>query len=376
MFAKVLVPLDGSEAARKAVQYVVDLTAGQDVPLVLLTVVDPGSIHAPKRLVPSQTQQAAGGYTGMPLRVTEGQPQPGRLATSTLTSSQVEERAEEAAEDHLRPILNDLTEQGVEAELLATTGETATEIVRVARREGCDLIAMSTQGESSERQKKIGRRMGSVAEEVVGSSDLPVLTIGPEMRPVGARARKERIPAAVDPSEFEAAASTPALEREPAAVIPPIRPMSPDDFGRPLEILLVEDNPGDVRLTEETLKDAEISHNLTVAGDGVEAMAMLRKDGDYANGKRPDLVLLDLGLPKKDGRDVLDEMKADSDLKAIPVVILTMSHSEEDILRSYSLQAQNYLTKPIGVESIKLVVDSIQQYLQAVARINASEMAV
>jgi len=370
MFAKILVPLDGSETARKAVRYVVDLTAGEDVPLVLFTVVDPGSIRAPKRLVQSQSSEAAGGYTGLPLAATEGQPEPGRLATSILTSSQVEARAEEAAEDELRSVLKEVTDQGIEVELVASTGEAAPEIVRMARRLGCDLIAMSTQGAGSEKRRKIGRRMGRVAKEVAGSSDLPVLTIGSELRPFGETARKARTSRAIDASTFEAAATTRPVEPESTPVVPPIRPLGPEDFGRPLEIMLVEDNPGDVRLTEETLKDADILHNLTVAGDGVEAMAMLRKQGDYAPTKRPDLILLDLGLPKKDGRDVLDEIKADQDLKPIPVVILTMSHSEEDILRSYALQAQNYLTKPIGIEGIKLVANSIQQYLRAVARIN------
>ena len=106
--------------------------------------------------------------------------------------------------------------------------------------------------------------------------------------------------------------------------------------GKPLEILLVEDNPGDVRLTQEALRDAKVRNELHVVMDGVETMAFLRREGRYADAPRPDLILLDLNLPKKDGREVLAEIKADDNLKRIPVVILTVSSSEEDILKTYS----------------------------------------
>src|SRR4030042_5066913 len=110
-----------------------------------------------------------------------------------------------------------------------------------------------------------------------------------------------------------------------------------EQIGRPVQILLVEDNPGDIRLTKETLRDSKIMVKLRVVGDGVEAMAFLRQEGKHANAPRPDLVLLDLNLPKKDGREVLAEIKRDPDLKRIPVVVLTISNAEEDILKSYNL---------------------------------------
>ena len=115
----------------------------------------------------------------------------------------------------------------------------------------------------------------------------------------------------------------------------------------PIEILLVEDSPGDVLLTREALRDAKIRLNLQVAADGEEAMALLRREGKYATAPRPDLVLLDLNLPKKDGREVLQEIKADANLAIIPVVILTTSASEVDILRSYQLHANCFVTKPV-----------------------------
>lgn len=123
--------------------------------------------------------------------------------------------------------------------------------------------------------------------------------------------------------------------------------MNNEGVVRSIEILLVEDSPGDVRLTREALKEAKMRNNLHVVGDGVEAMSFLRKKDKYANAPRPDLILLDLNLPKKDGREVLAEIKSDEDLKNIPVVVLTISKSEEDILRSYNLHANCYVTKPI-----------------------------
>jgi chemotaxis family two-component system response regulator Rcp1 len=134
------------------------------------------------------------------------------------------------------------------------------------------------------------------------------------------------------------------------------------NIGKPIEILLVEDNPGDVRLTVEALKDAKVHNNLHVAEDGVEAMAFLRREGKYAGVPRPDLVLLDLNLPKKDGREVLAEIKEDPDLRRIPVVILTVSRAEEDILRSYDLHANCYITKPVNLDQFLKVVKSIEDF--------------
>ncbi len=138
--------------------------------------------------------------------------------------------------------------------------------------------------------------------------------------------------------------------------------MAPRYVGKPIEILLVEDNPGDVRLTAETFKDARILNHLNVARDGVAALAFLRRQGAYAGAPRPDLILLDLNLPKKDGREVLAEIKADDDLKRIPVVILTTSKAEEDIIRTYNLHANCYITKPVDLDQFIRVVQSIQNF--------------
>lgn len=132
--------------------------------------------------------------------------------------------------------------------------------------------------------------------------------------------------------------------------------------GKPVEILLVEDNPGDVRLTKEALAEGKIRNNLNVAGDGVEAVSFLRREGKYADAPRPDLILLDLNLPKKDGRELLAEIKDDDDLKFIPVVILTTSRSEEDILRTYGLHANCYITKPVDLEQFISVVKSVEDF--------------
>lgn len=132
--------------------------------------------------------------------------------------------------------------------------------------------------------------------------------------------------------------------------------------GDPIHILLVEDNPADVRLTREALRDGKLHNTMTVAGDGVEAMDMLRQRGQYASAPRPDLVLLDLNLPKKDGRQVLREIKEDDDLKRIPVVILTTSQAEEDVVRSYQLQANAYVSKPVELEQFIKVVKTIEQF--------------
>jgi chemotaxis family two-component system response regulator Rcp1 len=136
------------------------------------------------------------------------------------------------------------------------------------------------------------------------------------------------------------------------------RPMA----GRPVEILLVEDNPGDVRLTIEGLKEGKVRNNLHVARDGVEAMAFLRREGEYASSVRPDLILLDLNLPRVDGREVLSTIKSDAGLRTIPVVVLTTSRAEQDVLRSYELQANCYITKPVDLEQFLTVVKSIENF--------------
>jgi two-component system response regulator len=131
---------------------------------------------------------------------------------------------------------------------------------------------------------------------------------------------------------------------------------------KPIDILLVEDNPGDADLAREALEKNKMCNDLYVVGDGVEAMAFLRREGKYADVPRPDLILLDLNLPKKDGREVLAEIKSDENLKRIPVVILTMSQNEEDILKSYNLHANCYISKPIDLAQFFKVIQSIQDF--------------
>ena len=130
----------------------------------------------------------------------------------------------------------------------------------------------------------------------------------------------------------------------------------------PIELLLVEDSPGDVRLTQETFRDANMSVHLYVASDGVEAMAFLRHEGAHADAPRPDLILLDLNLPKMDGREVLAHIKENDSLKTIPTVILTTSDAEADIVKSYQLQANCYLTKPVQWEEFESLVKSINDF--------------
>jgi two-component system, chemotaxis family, response regulator Rcp1 len=130
----------------------------------------------------------------------------------------------------------------------------------------------------------------------------------------------------------------------------------------PIEILLVEDNPGDVRLTKEALREGKVYSNLHTVKDGVEAMEFLRKKGKYRDVPRPDIILLDLNLPKKDGREVLEEIKTDGDLKRIPVVVLTTSKAEEDVLRTYNLHANCYVTKPVDLEKFMIVVKTIDVF--------------
>jgi two-component system, chemotaxis family, response regulator Rcp1 len=130
----------------------------------------------------------------------------------------------------------------------------------------------------------------------------------------------------------------------------------------PIEVLLVEDNPGDVRLTLEAFRDANPSIHVHVASDGVEAMAFLRRQAAHVQAPRPDLILLDLNLPKMDGREVLALIKQDADLKTIPTVILTTSDAEPDIVKSYQLQANCYLTKPVQLEAFESLVKSINDF--------------
>src|SRR6202521_394422 len=137
----------------------------------------------------------------------------------------------------------------------------------------------------------------------------------------------------------------------------------------PIEILLVEDSPGDVRLTREAFKDAKVYINLHVAPDGADAMDFLNRESEHANAPRPDLILLDLNLPKKDGREVLEEIKESPTLKSIPVVVLTTSASDADVLRSYNLHANCYIPKPVGLDGFLEVVRSIDSFWLTVVKL-------
>ena len=140
-----------------------------------------------------------------------------------------------------------------------------------------------------------------------------------------------------------------------------------------IQVLLVEDNPGDVRLTKEALKEGKLLNHVSVVGDGVEALSFLRRQGKYADAVQPELILLDLNLPKKDGREVLAEIKADPCLRRIPVVILTTSSAEEDILRTYDLHANCYITKPVDLEQFMRVVKSIEDFWVSVVKLPSDE---
>ena len=140
-------------------------------------------------------------------------------------------------------------------------------------------------------------------------------------------------------------------------------------IGQSIEILLVEDNPADVRLTQEALREGKVRNRLSVARDGVEALAFLRREGEHASSPKPDLILLDLNLPKKDGREVLAEIKEDPVLRRIPVVVLTTSSAEVDILKSYELHANCYITKPVDLEQFVNVVKSIDDFWLTVVRL-------
>jgi CheY-like chemotaxis protein len=136
-----------------------------------------------------------------------------------------------------------------------------------------------------------------------------------------------------------------------------------------IEVLLVEDDPGDVLMTKEAFEEHGTGNRLTVVPDGAEALAYLRREGDYADAVRPDLILLDLNLPKRDGREVLAEIKNDSDLHQIPVVVLTTSQADEDILRSYQLHANAYVTKPVDYDKFIAVVRQIEQFFIDVVKL-------
>ena len=141
------------------------------------------------------------------------------------------------------------------------------------------------------------------------------------------------------------------------------------DVCRPIDILLVEDNPGDVRLTIEAFKEGKVRNKLHVVEDGMEAMAFLKKEGKYSDVPRPDLILLDLNMPKKSGREVLAEVKSDENLKKIPIVILTTSKAEEDVLRSYDMHANCYITKPVDLDQFVRVIKTIKEFWFSIVRL-------
>ena len=145
-----------------------------------------------------------------------------------------------------------------------------------------------------------------------------------------------------------------------------------NEVSRQVEFLLAEDNPGDVRLTQEALRESKIRNNLNVVPDGMEAMAFLRKQGKYAGVPTPDVVLLDLNLPKKDGREVLADIKSDPVLKRIPVVIITSSEAEQDILRTYDLHANCYVTKPVDLDQFIKVIQSIENFWLTIVKLPSS----
>ncbi|MDG5778017.1 response regulator [Haloarculaceae archaeon H-GB2-1] len=139
---------------------------------------------------------------------------------------------------------------------------------------------------------------------------------------------------------------------------------------KPIEILLAEDNPGDVKLTEKAFEQGHVYNNLNVVTDGVEAMAYLHGEGEYADRPRPDLILLDLNMPRMDGTEVLEEIKSDPDLRRIPVVVLTSSDAEEDIAKSYDLHANAYLTKPVDFDGFLDVIERIEDFWLSVVKIS------
>jgi CheY-like chemotaxis protein len=146
-------------------------------------------------------------------------------------------------------------------------------------------------------------------------------------------------------------------------MIPPDQPL------KPIDVLLVEDDPGDTLMIKEAFEDNKVRNRLSTVADGVEALAFLRREGEYSDAPRPDLILLDLNLPRKDGRQVLEEIKDDAELRTIPVVVLTTSEAEEDILRSYSLHANAYVTKPVDFDRFIDVVRQIDEFFVEVVRL-------
>ena len=146
--------------------------------------------------------------------------------------------------------------------------------------------------------------------------------------------------------------------------------MGPDKIGRPMEILLVEDNPGDVRLTVEAFKEGKIYHHMSVVNDGVEALTFLHQEGPYGNAPRPDLILLDLNLPKKNGCNVLAEIKVEENLKEIPVVVLTTSNAEKDILKTYDLHTNCYISKPVHLEQFITIAKFIEDFWFSIVKLS------
>jgi len=144
-------------------------------------------------------------------------------------------------------------------------------------------------------------------------------------------------------------------------------PISAD--GTPIEVLLVEDDPGDVLMTQEAFEEHKVRNRLNVVSDGAEALAYLRREGQYAGAVRPDLILLDLNLPRRDGREVLQEIKDDPDLRHIPVIVLTTSQAEEDVLRSYQLHANAYVTKPVDFEGFIEAIKQIDHFFVSVVQL-------
>ncbi|MHB1286638.1 MAG: response regulator [Leptospirales bacterium] len=150
--------------------------------------------------------------------------------------------------------------------------------------------------------------------------------------------------------------------------------MNNSGMGRPAEFLLVEDNPGDVRLTREALQESKIRNNLNVVGDGEQALLYLRKHPPHTNALRPDIILLDLNLPRKDGREVLAEIKGDPSLRRIPVVVITSSEAEQDILRTYDLHVNCYVTKPVDLDQFIKVVQSVESFWLTIVRLPSEDM--
>ncbi len=148
-----------------------------------------------------------------------------------------------------------------------------------------------------------------------------------------------------------------------------------EEVGRPVEFLLVEDNPGDVRLTQEALKDSKVRNNLSVLGDGMSALAFLRREAPHEHAPRPDIILLDLNLPKMDGRELLSHIKADPKLKRIPVVVITSSEAEQDILRTYDLHVNCYVTKPVDLDQFIKVVQSIETFWLTIVQLPLPDSA-